>query len=118
MASSSNASEDDDANFELDYTEFFSVLMYYGHMSKEEIMNSSMPFLLGIYKQYIKRACENLGVSPNNDDEEKFDGTTQLKESDYPTEFGKLSNTNKKLYESTDEFLAQFPEYNPTKFNR
>lgn len=95
--------------------------MYYGHMSKEEIMNSSLPFLLGIYKQYEKRACENLGVSPNKDEEE-CDDTVQLRESDYPAEFKKLSSPNRdeilSKYGSTDEFLAQFSEYNPTKFKR
>lgn len=99
----------------MDYAEFFSVLMYYGHMSKAEIMNSSMPFLLGIYKQYAKRACENLGVSPDSENDEEEYGNTQLKESDYPTEFRKLSSTD---YGSTDDFLKQFSEYNPTKFNR
>lgn len=119
-ASDSDASEDDEANeFEFDYAEFFSVLMYYGHMSKEEIMNSSMPFLLGIFKQYSKRACENLGVSSDSDDEEI--NNTELKESDYPIEFRKLSADKEKelsKYESADDFLKQFSEYNPTKFNR
>lgn len=112
-ASSSDASKGDDADFELDYAEFFSVLMYYGHMSKKEIMNSSMPFLICIYKQYVKRACENLGVSSNNEDEEE--SNTQLKESDYPTDFRKLSLPN---FSNTDEFLEQFSEYNPNKFNK
>lgn len=83
-------------------------------MSKEEIMNSSMPFLLCIYKQYIKRACENLGVSSDNEDEEE-EGNNQLRESDYPEEFRKLCPSN---FWSTDEFLEQFSEYNPNKFNK
>lgn len=93
-APSPDASEEDGAENEdiegLDYCEFFSVLMYYGHMSKKDIMNSSRPFLYGIYKKYAKRACENLGVSPNDEDEE-------IKETDngYPTEFHKISDLDR-----------------------
>ena len=85
--------------------------MYYGHMSKDEIMNSSMPFLIGIYKQYAKRACENLGVPLDGQEEEEVP-TNQLRESDYPTEFRKLSQKerNKAIseYESTEDFMRQF----------
>lgn len=110
-APSSDASQDDGAEEEIDfdYRDFFSVLMYYGHMSKEEIMNSSRPFLHGIYRMYAKRACENLGVSSEPAEEEGLDGLTQ---SDYPSNFGKL-NTSGKIedtpnFGSTEDFMAQF----------
>lgn len=102
-AASSEPSQDDAAKSEmdLDYSEFFSVLMYYGHMSKEDIMNSSRPFLYGIYNQYVHRACENLGVSPDGDKEE--DNKTELKESDYPQNFTKIKD-----FKSTRDFLSEF----------
>lgn len=118
-ASSSDASTDDDAeNFELDYCDFFSVLMYYGHMSKDEIMSSSRPFLYGVYKQYAKRACENLGVSP--DGEEDGADNTALKESDYPIEFKKLDKCERrkglKEFSSTEDFMKQFSGFNRDKY--
>lgn len=108
-AASSDASEEDVAEDEmdLDYSEFFSVLMYYGHMSKEEIMRSSRPFLYGIYKQYAKRACENLGVDPDKDkedNEKKF----ELKEADYPQNFTKIRD-----FKDTRDFLSEFKDAMP-----
>lgn len=88
--------------------------MYYGHMSKEDIMKSSRPFLYGIYKNYAKRACENLGISADKDIEKEQDNN-QLKESDYPKEFFKISdmdrkNTMKQL-QNDEEFMKQFGKY-------
>lgn len=79
----------DDSEF--DYGNFFSVLMYYGHMSKHEIMHSSMPFLYYIYKNYVDRACENLGV-PKNDEEESENSSTDI---EYPKEFYKISDRDR-----------------------
>lgn len=93
-APSSDASEDDGANEDLDYSEFFSVLMYYGHMSKKEIMNSSRPFLYAIYKKYAKRACENLGVSPDVEDTENDEESNDI-DNGYPTSFGKISDLDR-----------------------
>lgn len=117
-ASSSDASYDEDAeDFELDYEDFFSVLMYYGHMSKQDILNSSRPFLCGIYKNYVKRACENLGVSP---DGKKEDQDTPLTESDYPVEFKKLTKNERKeaaeQYADEREFLSGFSQFNQDKY--
>lgn len=87
--------------------------MYYGHMSKESIMNSSRPFLYGIYTKYAKRACENLGVSPGEEEYEPEDGI--LKEEDYPTEFHKISDIDRKetmnSLTSNPEFMKQFGSY-------
>lgn len=87
--------------------------MYYGHMSKESIMNSSRPFLYGIYRKYAKRACENLGVAPNGEEYEIEDGT--LKEEDYPVEFHKISDTDRKQtinsLTNDPEFMRQFGRY-------
>lgn len=117
-APSSETSGDDgaDEKIEFDYRDFFSVLMYYGNMSKEEIMNSSRPFLHGIYRMYAKRACENLGVSSKPEEEESVDGLTN---SDYPSDFGKLSpsgNVESSLkFSSTEDFMALFPNANKYK---
>ena len=101
-APSSDSSEDDGAEeIELDYEDFFSVLMYYGHMSKQDIMNSSRPFLYGIYRNYVKRACENLGVSADGETDENGD--------EYPKDFGKLTPDEKK---KRDEYLGQFKDSN------
>lgn len=79
-------------------------------MSKEGIMNSSRPFLHGIYRMYAKRACENLGISSNPEEEESVDGLTS---SDYPENFGKLSPSgkveNNQEFGSVQDFMAQFP---------
>lgn len=86
--------------------------MYYGHMSKKDIMNSSRPFLYGIYKSYAKRACENLGVSSEIEKDEVKD--TQLKDTDYPREFHKISDIDRKNTMSAladdKEFMKQFSE--------
>lgn len=82
--------------------------MYYGHMSKAEIMQSSFPFLKEIYLKYGKRACENLGVSSDKNEEEEETGTV----SDYPVKFKKLSARERKEadeeFKSKEEFLALF----------
>lgn len=119
-ASSSDASADDDAEeFDLDYGDLFSVFMYYGHMSKEDIMSSSRPFLYEIYKQYAKRACENLGVSSDEENEDT-DSKHALKESDYPIEFKKLDKRERKEalkeFVNTDDFMKQFPGFNKDKY--
>lgn len=118
-APSSDASVDDGADpYQLDYEDLFSVLMYYGHMSKQEIMKSSRPFLYGIYRSYVKRACENLGVPPNGGD--CTDSNTPLSESDYPTEFGKMSRKEREeaanKYSSDEDFLSRFAGFNRNKF--
>lgn len=99
--------EDGSEDKEFDYGNFFSVLMYYGHMSKYEIMHSSMPFLYYIYKNYIDRACENLGVSNHSDDDE--DKTSDI---EYPTEFYKISENDRKntmtSLSNDDEFKKRF----------
>lgn len=84
--------------------------MYYGHMSKQDILNSSRPFLYAIYKKYVNRACENLGVPV-----EKSESDT-LTEQDYPSEFKKFSQKEreKEIEDSgisDADFLASFPEF-------
>lgn len=118
-AASSETSADDAAEDEdIDFADFFSVLMYYGHMSKQDILNSSRPFLYEIYKKYGYRACENLGVSPHTDENEHSD-KTQLTESDYPIEFKKLSKAEREQslseFKNTDDFMALFGQSNNTK---
>lgn len=102
----------------MDYEDFFSVLMYYGHMSKEEILHSSRPFLYGIYKQYGKRACENLGVSPDGKDK---DEKSTLTEKDYPVEFKKISKRERaeaaSKFESEKDFLSGFKDFDEQKYS-
>lgn len=104
-----------------DYEDFFSVLMYYGHMSKDDILNSSREFLVGIYQKYVKRACENLGVSEDDGDvESNTPGKTTLTDADYPKEFISFTQAQreKEIKESgiTDEqFLSRFKEYQKPK---
>lgn len=115
------AEENQDNEIVFDYADFFSVLMYYAHMSKDEIMNHSRAFLHGIYRMYAKRACENLGVSPTSEEASEEDNATsenislpeyELNRSDYPTEFTKLPPKPNKAIESSPEktrdFLASF----------
>lgn len=80
-------------------------------MSKAEILNSSIPFLMELYKKYVKRACENLGVS--SEEKTESNDTTQLSDADYPSEFVSFSQAqrDKKIEESgvsDEEFLSGF----------
>lgn len=118
MAVSDGSDRSDGTASSLTYEELFSVLMYYGHMSKHDILHSSRRFLTAIYQSYVKRACENLGVSPDSDGKDKKPGETQLTEDDYPTEFISFSQAQreKMIKESgisDTDFLANFKEFNP-----
>lgn len=88
-------------------------------MSKGEIMTHSRAFLHGIYRMYVKRACENLGVSPDREEDSDIDIDNQvsqygLSESDYPASFSKLPPRERKQPvvnndpNKTREFLASF----------
>lgn len=132
-APSSSLSEDDGAeenqdskesqeDIVFDYSDFFSVLMYYGHMNKDEIMNHSRAFLHGIYQTYYERVKENLDIAyfsggkDNADSKDEkvevpYAGQCELSASDYPTEFTKLPPKNAVLDstpEKTREFLSGF----------
>lgn len=110
----------------LSYEELFSVLMYYGHMSKYDILHSSRKFLIAIYQQYVKRACENLGVSSEPDGQnDGTPGKTLLTENDYPSEFMSFTQAQreKSIEESgisDSDFLSRFKEYksHTTNINR
>ncbi len=86
-------------------------------MSKESILNSSRPFLYAIYRKWAKRACENLGVSPNEDGEgEEYElGDAKLSEEDYPTEFHRISDMDRletmNALTNDAEFMKQFGKY-------
>lgn len=87
--------------------------MYYGHMSKSDILNSSRKFLYAIYQQYVKRACENLGIPS-----EQKEDANGLTESDYPEEFRKFTQKEReeKIEQSgisDDEFLSKFKQFKP-----
>lgn len=119
MTGSSEEDEDEpdeNEDRQFDYRNFFSVLMYYGHMSKEDIMNSSRAFLHGIYRMYVNRACENLGVSPKDKEDEQEENAQDR----YPSEFMKLSKKERKEaaeeYDSTEDFLSQFGQFNLSQY--
>lgn len=80
-------------------------------------MRHSRAFLHGIYRMYVKRACENLGVSSDKKDDETDEAEDvaskyNLRADDYPTEFTKLPpRPDKKVERSPDEmkkFMASF----------
>lgn len=66
---------------------------------------------------YVKRACENLGVSS---DKKEKDKDTPLTESDYPVEFKKLTKNERKKaaeqYANEREFLSGFSQFNQDKY--
>lgn len=109
IAASDSSDRSDGAASSISYEELFSVLMYYGNMSYEEIMTKSRKFLLAIYQQYPRRACENLGVSPDKD---KDDDVT-LSDSDYPSEFVSFSQAEREKAieesgETDEDFIKKF----------
>lgn len=73
-------------------------------------MHSSRAFIYAIYRNYVNRACENLGVSANGEEE------TDLTEDDYPSEFKTFSKKEKKEYVENsgmtdEEYIAQFSDF-------
>lgn len=92
--------------------------MYYGHMSKQEILHSSLPFLQNVYRMYGKRACENLGVSPDkNKDSDSAtvndaEPSIQYDNNGYPVQFKKLTAKERKEavaeYSSIEDFMKEF----------
>ena len=106
-AAQESSDRSDCAASSFNYEEFFSVLMYYGHMSKDEILHSSRRFLYAIYQNYVNRACENLGV-PNKDEDDN-----ELSESDYPSEFVSFTQAEREKAiaesgETDSDFLNKF----------
>lgn len=101
----------------LSYEELVSVLMYYFHMSKNEILHSSRKFLIALYQSYVKRACENLGVSSDSTDEDSGKpGKSVLTDADYPSEFVSFTQAQREKMiadsgESDADFLSKFREY-------
>lgn len=113
--------EDGETAPPLDYEDFISALMYYGHMSKDEIMHSSRRFLVGVYRASTRRACENLGV-PYSGEESETDNTTPLSEADYPKDFGRIAPSKKQRkeaaekFDSDEDFLSGFTRFNRDKY--
>ena len=90
--------------------------MYYYGMSKEDIYNSSRRFIYSLYQQYVNRACENLGVSlDENVSGEYTNSNVQLSDEDYPKEWVSFSQIERQKYIdeseiSDDDFLKQFDD--------
>ncbi len=85
-------------------------------MSHEEIMNHSRRFINALYKQYIQRACENLGVSPNDEE-----NPAELSDNDYPEDFGKLQyisrEQSKMATENPNDFMSLFGDMGMNKYD-
>lgn len=112
MESANSLDRGDADSSSLGYSEFFSVLMHYYGMSMEDINHRSRTHLFNLYQQYPRRACERLGVSCDDEDDE--DSNITLKDSDYPSEFKKPTQAEREKYieesQITDEeFLSNFP---------
>lgn len=74
-------------------------------------MKHSRSFLYAIYQKYPNRACENLGVSADGEEEE-----TDLSENDYPSEFKTFTKEEQEEYVrnsgmTDEEYLAQFQDF-------
>lgn len=87
--------------------------MYYGGMSKQEILGSSRPFLMAIYGKYVSRAYENLGTSADKIDEETGEVKT-LGSGDYPLQLAELTQKARETPPTPldREFMAGFGSFN------
>ena len=119
-AKSGNASQEGEP---LDYAEFFSALRYYAGMSKQEILSSSRAYLTELYARYVKRACENLGVpSDGNDESKQSNAKGKLSASAYPRDLKKEYELAKAASEAPvvpldTDFLGQFKNFNPNRYD-
>ena len=68
--------------------------MVHGNMTKEEIENSSLPFIYAIMSKMGRRLCEKLGVPYNPDKDDKQEEDNE----DYPVP--EASRTRGKKYSS------------------
>ncbi len=79
-------------------------------MTSEEIDSHSYAYLFEMYKEYPNRACENLGVSPDKEDEDKKsnrrnknsrrnkrNNNVTLNENDYPMNLKTNANEAKEI---------------------
>ena len=66
-----------------------------------------MKYLFSLYSEYPSRACENLGVSSEEEKEEdsKNKGNVTLKDSDYPLDFKVDEEYMRKAREKFKAFL-------------
>ena len=118
-AKSGNASQEGEP---LDYAEFFSALRYYAGMSKQEILSSSRAYLTELYARYVKRACENLGVpSDGNDDGKQSNAKGKLSASAYPRDLKAEMDLAKKAAETPPtpldtDFLSSFSMFDQNKY--
>ena len=116
---SGNASQEGEP---LDYAEFFSALRYYAGMSKQEILSSSRAYLTELYARYVKRACENLGVpSDGNDDGKQSNAKGKLSASAYPRDLKAEMDLAKKAAETPPtpldtDFLSSFSMFDQNKY--
>ena len=119
-AKSGNASQEGEP---LDYAEFFSALRYYAGMSKQEILSSSRAYLTELYARYVKRACENLGVpSDGNDEGKQSNAKGKLSASSYPRDLKAELDLAKKAAETPPtpidtEFLNRFSTFDASEYN-
>ncbi len=109
----------------LAYDELFSALRYYAGMNKQEILTSSRAYLMSLYSRYVKRACENLGVPSDNEQDQqnqKQNGKSMLKSNAYPRDLKKEYELAKAAAEAPvvpldTDFLSTFQNFNPNRYD-
>lgn len=97
---------------DFDWAVFCSRLRYYYGIDNEEINSHSRAYLMLMYENYYGLACENLGVSPNEDERDEAAGKTNSKgnkvlaENSYPIELYPKA----KMQEETkpNDFIDQY----------
>ena len=77
MADKKDDSDSESAKKPVNWGEIFSILMVHAGMTKEEIGNSSIPFIFAIMSTMGKRLCEKLGV-PYKTKEEREEEKKQI----------------------------------------
>ena len=109
----------------LAYDELFSALRYYAGMNKQEILTSSRAYLMSLYAKYVKRACENLGVPSDGDQDQsnqKKNGKNMLKANAYPRDLKKDYELAKAAAEAPvvpldTDFLGGFKNFNENRYD-
>ena len=92
-------------------------------MNKQEILSSSRAYLTELYARYVKRACENLGVpSDGNDEGKQPNAKGKLSASAYPRDLKKEYELAKAAAEAPvvpldTDFLGQFKNFNPNRYD-
>lgn len=69
------------------YCQFFSVLLRYYGITKEQAEKYSYKYLMSLYQEYPKRVMEMLGISPESEPEQEELDISQYADYEYPEGF-------------------------------